>query len=180
MLRGKLRRDAIHQRQRIEIGVHVEEIDIRHHGRAIGQRIDQAFAGKTHQRFTNGRARHAKAFGQLHLVHRAAGGQNQIENLVAQDVIDHLHAGAALAFIHRGLFRLGHAIVLMCRHGKYGQAAGNAIACAAVQPGCTRLSLPQVVKVVHRAVTGANGKLPGLGNSASEPCLGAGNGHFDA
>ena len=39
----------------------------------------------------------AEPFGKLHLVNGASRRQDQIENLVAQQIIDHLHAGAALA-----------------------------------------------------------------------------------
>lgn len=92
------RRDAIHQHQRVEEGVQVQEIDIRHHRRSVGQRSDQPLSRQPNQRFTDRRARHLEPFGELHLVDRTARRQNQIEDFVPQEVIDHLHAGTALAF----------------------------------------------------------------------------------
>ncbi|MNX78356.1 hypothetical protein D3C86_1099420 [compost metagenome] len=56
ILRGKLGRYPVHQHKRIEIGMHVEEIDIRHHGGAVRQRIDQPLARKPHQCLADGRA----------------------------------------------------------------------------------------------------------------------------
>jgi len=94
----------IHRRQRIEIAVHVEKVDLRSHGRTVRQCIDQPLARKPHQRFADRRARHAEALGKLHLVDGAAGRQFQVQNLVPQDIVDHLHAGAALALVSEARF----------------------------------------------------------------------------
>ena len=59
--------------------------------------LDQTFAGQPHQGLTDRGARHAEAFGQLHLINRRAGGQGEIKDLIAQKIIDQLDPRAAFA-----------------------------------------------------------------------------------
>ena len=98
-LRGKAGGDAIHQGQRVEEVVQVREVDLADHGGAVRKQRHQPVARQSHQRFTDRGARHRQAVGKADLVDRFAGLQDQVQDFVAQRVVDEPRAGAALAFL---------------------------------------------------------------------------------
>ena len=86
--RGHPAGHAIEQLHRVEMPLQRVKVDRRHGRRTVRKRRDEPVAGKTDQRFADGRAGHAEAARQVRLVEYRAGSEVERKDFALQRLVD--------------------------------------------------------------------------------------------